>query len=449
MSTGGANGFSRRRFLEHGMAAAGAVAAPWVLPGSALGKDGTTTPATGSAWASSGSAGRGAGTCSAARGPICRAVTSAAAMSRPWPSATCNAARPRTARDGSSSVYAEKYGKGSYKGAGPTTISATCSSATTSTPCSSPRLPCRRDERDPRRPGGERHLLRKTHQRDDPPGPGRRRGGAGPRTGLPGGHAAAVRIRRQVPPGGRVGPRRPHRAAQAGLRLPGRRRDPGSPSTGRSKPIPPDVNWEAYLTWFPWFDYDGNTGAHRFGWGDVNWANTTTTSPSGGAGGDDTGPVEIRSRRREARPPLRQRHRDLRQPLRRARVGTRAGRLRRHRGLDYRPPQRVGLRPAGDRPRLGRDGRHGRVLLHQPLRQLPRMRPHAAADDLRRRDHPSREQPAPAGGIAMQIGRTLKWTRRRKSSPTPPTPTASSPSPPASRGQCSRHAPCAGVVRRP
>jgi predicted dehydrogenase len=65
-------------------------------------------------------------------------------------------------------------------------------------------------------------------------------------------------------------------------------------STARSKPVPPEVNWDAYLNWLPWFDYDGNTGAHRFGWGDINWGQHHYDIVQWGLGADDTGPVEIR-----------------------------------------------------------------------------------------------------------------------------------------------------------
>ncbi len=65
-------------------------------------------------------------------------------------------------------------------------------------------------------------------------------------------------------------------------------------STARTKLIPPEVNWDAYLNWLPWFDYDGNTGAHRFGWGDINWGQHHYDIVQWGLGADDTGPIEIR-----------------------------------------------------------------------------------------------------------------------------------------------------------
>ena len=64
-------------------------------------------------------------------------------------------------------------------------------------------------------------------------------------------------------------------------------------STARGGPIPPDVNWEVYLGPLPWFNYDGNTGAHRFGFGDINWGQHHYDIVQWGIGADDTGPVEI------------------------------------------------------------------------------------------------------------------------------------------------------------
>jgi hypothetical protein len=66
------------------------------------------------------------------------------------------------------------------------------------------------------------------------------------------------------------------------------------PSTAPGGAVPPDVNWEAYLNCLPWFNYDGNTGAHRFGWGDINWGQHHYDIVQWGAAGDETGPEEIR-----------------------------------------------------------------------------------------------------------------------------------------------------------
>ena len=66
------------------------------------------------------------------------------------------------------------------------------------------------------------------------------------------------------------------------------------PSTGRGGAVPDDVNWEAYVNCLPWFNYDGSTGAHRFGWGDINWGQHHYDVVQWGADADDTGPEEIR-----------------------------------------------------------------------------------------------------------------------------------------------------------
>jgi hypothetical protein len=66
------------------------------------------------------------------------------------------------------------------------------------------------------------------------------------------------------------------------------------PGRGPERPVPPEVNWEAYVGPLPWFPYDGNTGAHRFGWGDINWGQHHYDIAQWGIGADDTGPVEIR-----------------------------------------------------------------------------------------------------------------------------------------------------------
>ncbi|MGA2063381.1 MAG: Gfo/Idh/MocA family oxidoreductase [Thermoguttaceae bacterium] len=66
------------------------------------------------------------------------------------------------------------------------------------------------------------------------------------------------------------------------------------PPPGPERPIPADVNWEAYVGPLPWFPYDGNTGAHRFGWGDINWGQHHYDIVQWGMAADRTGPVEIR-----------------------------------------------------------------------------------------------------------------------------------------------------------
>jgi len=65
-------------------------------------------------------------------------------------------------------------------------------------------------------------------------------------------------------------------------------------STARGGAVPPGVNWEPYVGPLPWFNYDGSTSAHRFGFGDINWGQHHYDIVQWGLGADDTGPVEIR-----------------------------------------------------------------------------------------------------------------------------------------------------------
>ena len=65
------------------------------------------------------------------------------------------------------------------------------------------------------------------------------------------------------------------------------------PQPGTAREIPPGVNWDAYVGPLPWFPYDGNTSGHRFGWGDINWGQHHYDIVQWGIGADDTGPVEI------------------------------------------------------------------------------------------------------------------------------------------------------------
>ena len=66
------------------------------------------------------------------------------------------------------------------------------------------------------------------------------------------------------------------------------------PSTARGGAVPADINWEPYVGPLPWFNYDGSTSAHRFGFGDINWGQHHYDIVQWGLGADDTGPVEIR-----------------------------------------------------------------------------------------------------------------------------------------------------------
>jgi predicted dehydrogenase len=66
------------------------------------------------------------------------------------------------------------------------------------------------------------------------------------------------------------------------------------PSTAPGGAVPEDVNWEAYVNCLAWFNYDGNTGAHRFGTGEINWGQHHLDIAQWGADADCTGPEEIR-----------------------------------------------------------------------------------------------------------------------------------------------------------
>ena len=62
---------------------------------------------------------------------------------------------------------------------------------------------------------------------------------------------------------------------------------------GEAKPIPAELDWDLYLGPAPWLPYDGNTGAHRFDIGELNWGQHHYDIVQWGAGADQTGPVEI------------------------------------------------------------------------------------------------------------------------------------------------------------
>ena len=98
----------------------------------------------------------------------------------------------------------------------------------------------------------------------------------------------------QVPPGRRIGPRRPDRPAATGPRLPdGRRPDPAPVHRPRRR-RPARRELGGLRECLPWFNYDGSTGAHRFAFGDINWGQHHYDIVQWGVVADDTGPVEIR-----------------------------------------------------------------------------------------------------------------------------------------------------------
>ena len=191
------------------------------------------------------------------------------------------------------------------------------------------------------------------------------------------------------------------------------------PSTARGGAVPPDVNWEAYVNCLPWFNYDGNTGAHRFAFGDINWGQHHYDIVQWGVGADDTGPVEIRLE--DGKPVFRYANgvEVFGCPPPGSEwdeggacfVGTRRE--------DHRPPRQVLLRSARDRQGNARHEPYRRLLFDEPLGQFPGVRPHPAANDLRRGDRAPRGEHAAAGrnrhapGPHAQVGPAERRVSRR------------------------------------
>lgn len=62
---------------------------------------------------------------------------------------------------------------------------------------------------------------------------------------------------------------------------------------GAAKPVPEGLDWDLYLGPAPWIPYDGDSSAHRFDLGELNWGQHHYDIVQWAAGADDTGPVEI------------------------------------------------------------------------------------------------------------------------------------------------------------
>jgi len=62
---------------------------------------------------------------------------------------------------------------------------------------------------------------------------------------------------------------------------------------GKAKPVPEGLDWDLYLGPAPWIPYDGDTGAHRFDIGELNWGQHHYDIVQWAADADNTGPVEL------------------------------------------------------------------------------------------------------------------------------------------------------------
>ena len=62
---------------------------------------------------------------------------------------------------------------------------------------------------------------------------------------------------------------------------------------GKPQPITDDIDWDIFLLWTQWFPYDGNPGTFRFQTGDINWTPHHFDFIHWVLDADRTGPVEI------------------------------------------------------------------------------------------------------------------------------------------------------------
>ena len=287
---------SRRRFIQRSVAAAGlVVAAPWVVPATALGKDESTAPSNRIAMGFVGLGGQGGGHLFGGSwtylpgGYLAREDVQVLAV--------CDVQKNRAAgaKQRVEQYYAGKFGKGVYQGCTAHTdirdmllrdeidavlIATAYHAAATNAIltvqagkdvyCEKPTSVLIRAGRavvDAVRANGRVY-----------------QGGTQQRSEYGGRFRLAVELVR----GGRIGRLQRVYAYQGGGGI-----NP-PPSSHRGVAIPPEVNWEAYVNCLPWFDYDGSTSAHRFAFGDINWGQHHLDIAQWGVGGDETGPVEIR-----------------------------------------------------------------------------------------------------------------------------------------------------------
>jgi hypothetical protein len=62
---------------------------------------------------------------------------------------------------------------------------------------------------------------------------------------------------------------------------------------GPAKPVPEGLDWDLYLGPAPWIPYDGDTSAHRYDIGELNWGQHHYDIVQWAADADATGPVEL------------------------------------------------------------------------------------------------------------------------------------------------------------
>jgi predicted dehydrogenase len=62
---------------------------------------------------------------------------------------------------------------------------------------------------------------------------------------------------------------------------------------GGGRPVPPNLDWDLFLGPAPWSPFRGSTDAHLFGFGGINWGQHHFDIVQWGADADDTGPVEL------------------------------------------------------------------------------------------------------------------------------------------------------------
>ena len=62
---------------------------------------------------------------------------------------------------------------------------------------------------------------------------------------------------------------------------------------GQARPVPDELDWDLWLGPVPWVPHDGDVNAHRFGFGGINWGQHHYDIVQWALDADRTGPVEI------------------------------------------------------------------------------------------------------------------------------------------------------------